>query len=112
MLRKILQDEGWMLQLIMFWKICSMLVGDTLFSSDDPVQKAPASGDAHKKSPRNSPEPAYDAETLADCVAALRQMGMSAKNARDNAELVLSSGMENSTEGVVREVLRMNAGRL
>lgn len=110
--RKILQDEGWIFQIIMAWKICAILVWALFFSSDDPAQKAPASGVAHKKSPRKAPEPTFDPQVLADCVSALRQLGMSAKKARDSAEFVLSSGVEKSVEGTVREVLRMNAGRL
>lgn len=50
----------------------------------------------------------YDPQTLDDSIAALRSMGMKAKDAKDNAKLVLSTLGDMPVEDVVREVLRMS----
>lgn len=99
-------------EIIILRKLLGIIFYDLFFGEPDTGREITGSRLMPEKSPHKPPKPDFDSQILADCVAALRQMGMSAKNARDNAELVLSSGMESSVEGVVREVLRMNAGRL
>ena len=52
--------------------------------------------------------PLYDPQTLDDSIAALRSMGMKARDARDNAKHILSTLGDIPVEEVVREVLRMS----
>lgn len=52
--------------------------------------------------------PLYDPRTLDDSIAALRSMGMKARDAKDNAKYVLSAMGDIPVEEVVREVLRMS----
>lgn len=99
-------------EIIILRKLLGIIFYDLFFGEPDTGREITGSRLMPEKSPRKPPKPTFEPQVLADCVSALRQLGMSAKNARDSAEFVLSSGVEKSVEGTVREVLRMNAERL